>query len=123
MAFNVKHLVLVLSAMLCIAILAAAIFFIYHPFWSGGMNNVDPEMARIAKLQLEKQAIDFWEWRLQDDPEFATAASVHTYNDKLEDQSLQAHDARFKRCKQFVNDLSQASYCSTQQTFLGLSRV
>ncbi len=99
MAFNLKHLVLILSALLCIAILVVAIFFMYHPFWSN-----------IAKIQLEKQAKDFWEWRLEDDPEFATAASVHIYNDKLEDQSLQAHDARFNRCKQFISDLSQASH-------------
>ena len=107
MALNIKHLVLILSALLSIAILVVVIFFIHHHFWSSGMNDVKRQNATV---QLQKQAKDFWEWRLKEDPELATATGVHVYDDKLEDQSLQAHDARFNRCKQFISDLSQASH-------------
>ncbi len=67
-------------------------------------------MAESAQSQLEKQAQDFWNWRLEDDPEFATSANVHIYNDRLENQSVQAYEERLNKCKQFLSHLKQVSY-------------
>ena len=110
MAFTLRHLVLITSTVLCMTVLGVVIFYSKHPIWSRKARDIDPVMAKLAQSQLEKQAQDFWNWRLEDDPEFATSANVHIYNDRLENQSVQAYEGRLNKCKQFLSHLREVSY-------------
>ncbi|KAF2365377.1 Protein of unknown function DUF885 [Trinorchestia longiramus] len=54
---------------------------------------------------------DFWDWRLQDMPEFATFVGFHEYNDRLDDLSMEAFDNRLNKSFEFlgrVDDIEPA---------------
>ena len=43
---------------------------------------------------VEKLCADFWSWRVQGSPEFATFCGVHEFDDQLDDTSVQAYEKR-----------------------------
>jgi uncharacterized protein (DUF885 family) len=56
--------------------------------------------ARFAAL-VERN----WQWRLREDPTFATSVGVNDFNDRLEDASLAAIERRDGETKAFLADL------------------
>ncbi|KAK2184008.1 hypothetical protein NP493_286g01037 [Ridgeia piscesae] len=45
---------------------------------------------------------DFWAWRLEETPEFASAVGVHDFDRRLETYTLEAFDHRTEQCRQFL---------------------
>ncbi|XP_018027215.1 uncharacterized protein LOC108682539 [Hyalella azteca] len=57
-----------------------------------------------AQLSPDVQTLcdDFWQWRLQDMPEFATFVGFHAYNDRLDDLSMEAYENRLNKVYEFL---------------------
>ena len=51
---------------------------------------------------------EFWTWRLQESPEFATAIGVHDYDDRLDDLSLEAFERRCSKAGEFLTKIVEA---------------
>lgn len=45
---------------------------------------------------------DYWNWRMADSPEFASAVGIRDYDDQLDDLSFEAHQRRYDQCKAFL---------------------
>src|SRR5262245_51466690 len=56
--------------------------------------------ARFASL-VERN----WQWRLREDPTFATSVGVNDYNDRLDDASLAAIERRDRETNAFLAEL------------------
>ena len=50
---------------------------------------------------------EFWIWRLEESPEFATAVGIHDYDWKLDDHSLQAFQRREQEAAGFLKRLEE----------------
>ena len=66
------------------------------------MDLPDPE-------SLKKISEEFWQWRLEDVPEFATACNIHMYNDKLESQTVGSFENKLKKCQDFLGKLAKVN--------------
>jgi hypothetical protein len=64
----------------------------------GRQNDVDQEC-------LNQIVDEFWEWRMKNNPEFASNIGDHRYTDRVEDYSLEAFEMRkvIKKNKPFPN--------------------
>ncbi|HKL87833.1 MAG TPA: DUF885 family protein, partial [Salinibacter sp.] len=58
-----------------------------------------------AADQLHRLFEDAWEWRLQENPLFATAVGVHKYNDELPTVSVAAAERRLEQERAFLKRL------------------
>ena len=50
----------------------------------------------------------FWEWRLNESPEFATSIGIHDFDDRLDDLSLEAFKRREETAKELLNLLKES---------------
>ncbi|XP_068227535.1 uncharacterized protein [Palaemon carinicauda] len=57
-------------------------------------NGLSPGLAQLCT--------DYWNWRMKDSPEFATAVGIHDYDDQLDDLSLEAYQRRYEQCEAFL---------------------
>ena len=65
-----------------------------------------PAMAQEnASDRLHQLFEDVWEWRLQENPLFATSVGVHEYNDELPTVSVEAEQRRLKKERAFLKRL------------------
>ena len=64
-------------------------------------------MALTDQESLKKISEEFWQWRLKDVPEFATACNIHTYNDRLESQTVSSFENKLKKCQEFLEKLAK----------------
>ena len=72
---------------------------------------VSPKIMALTDQDLLKEiAEDFWQWRLKDVPEFATACNIHLYNDKLESQTIDSFQSKVERCKEILKRLSKVAH-------------
>ena len=71
------------------------------------------EMANMATSSeeiLQNICKEFWMWRLEESPEFATTCNVHEQNDKLTVRTEKTFEERVKKCKKFLELLSLVKY-------------
>ncbi|KAK4315043.1 hypothetical protein Pmani_013714 [Petrolisthes manimaculis] len=63
-----------------------------------------PGSASDAKLSPELQQLvdDYFNWRVQDMPQFATFVGIHDYDDLLDDMSLPAYQSRYNKSQEFL---------------------
>ena len=50
---------------------------------------------------------NFWTWRLQESPEFATSIGFHDYDDRLNDLSLEAFERRNSKAEEFLRRIDE----------------
>ncbi|XP_052214630.1 uncharacterized protein LOC127833430 isoform X7 [Dreissena polymorpha] len=50
---------------------------------------------------------DFWQWRLQEAPEFASSIDVHTYDNRTEQYTIAVLDDRHRKAQQLIRDLDK----------------
>lgn len=60
-------------------------------------------MCSVAKL--DDIVNEFWLWKLEDSPEFATTVSVHDKDHALESHSLQVLEKRHRKCAVWLKEL------------------
>ena len=65
------------------------------------------ELTLLTKLLEE-----FHEWRVQEFPEYATTADVHSFNHQLEELSLKKYEERKLKCDEFLARLKQVENIS-----------
>ena len=64
-------------------------------------------MASSDSELLKKISEDYWQWRLEDVPEFATACNIHIYNNRLQSQTSGYFEEKVRRCQEFLQRLSE----------------
>ncbi|XP_018009552.1 uncharacterized protein LOC108667079 isoform X2 [Hyalella azteca] len=60
-----------------------------------------PEQPQLSE-EFQRLADDFWQWLLQDRPEFATRVGFHDFDHRLTNMSLAAYDKRLADVEQFL---------------------
>ena len=65
------------------------------------INDVKEREDDVDKKCLSQIVDAFWEWRMKNNPEFASNIGDHRYTDKVEDFSLEAFEMR--KVKTFSN--------------------
>ncbi|KAA0188751.1 hypothetical protein HAZT_HAZT005680 [Hyalella azteca] len=60
-----------------------------------------PEQPQLSE-EFQRLADDFWQWLLQDRPEFATSVGFHDFDHRLTNMSLAAYDKRLADVEQFL---------------------
>jgi len=63
-----------------------------------------PSKAEIAE-KVSHLFQDFFAWRLEDNPEFATRLGNHTYDRNLSSYSMSAYELRWNRCQEYLEEL------------------
>ncbi|KAK2555328.1 hypothetical protein P5673_022958 [Acropora cervicornis] len=63
----------------------------------------------MTSTEVEDILKSFWEWRLRESPEFATQIGVHTFDNALDDHSLEAYARRQEDCREFLEKLKAVS--------------
>lgn len=63
----------------------------------------------MTSTEVEDILKSFWEWRLRESPEFATQIGVHTFDNGLDDHSLEAYARRQEDCREFLEKLKAVS--------------
>lgn len=71
----------------------------------GGQPSNELPSVEAPSKQLHQLFEEAWEYRLQQNPIFATQAGVHTYNDKLPDVSVEAKKRQLEQEKKFLGRL------------------
>jgi len=61
-------------------------------------TTCDPELSKELKAFFD----EYFEWRMEDMPQFATFVGFHDYNDRLDDMSLAAYEDRLKKTEDFL---------------------
>ena len=64
-----------------------------------------PAKAQDASDRLDQLFEEAWEWRLQENPLFATSVGVHDYNDELPTVSVEAAERRLEQERTFLKRL------------------
>ncbi|XP_022243745.1 uncharacterized protein LOC106461180, partial [Limulus polyphemus] len=92
-------------------------------------TSVNSEKKGV-KNDAEKLYSEFWQWRLQESPEFASMIGKHMYDDKLDSYSLEAFRKRKSTAEQFLqksqelvlengtSDLNMEMFISGLQTYV-----
>ncbi|XP_037803053.1 uncharacterized protein LOC119597548 [Penaeus monodon] len=60
--------------------------------------------SQILSPCVERAAAGYWQWRINDLPEFSSFVGIHNQDDKLDDLSLAAHEARYRQCQAFLEE-------------------
>ncbi|KAA0188748.1 hypothetical protein HAZT_HAZT005679 [Hyalella azteca] len=60
-----------------------------------------PEQPQLSE-EFQRLADDFWQWLLQDRPDFATSVGFHDFDHRLTNMSLAAYDKRLADVEQFL---------------------
>lgn len=71
----------------------------------GLISSCAPPGAKVAE-KLHTLFDDYWQWRLEENPEFATYLGDDRYNDRLSDVSLEAFDNRYRQRREFLERLA-----------------
>ena len=61
----------------------------------------------VATAELHQIIVEYWSWRLEQAPEFATMCGVHKFDDRLSSYSLDAIEQRVEQCKVFLERLNR----------------
>ena len=72
------------------------------------MGSCNHQADRATMTSKESILERFWEWRLKESPEFATAIGIHDFDDKLDDLSLESFRRREKAAEELLNELEEA---------------
>ncbi|XP_013415976.1 uncharacterized protein LOC106177676 isoform X1 [Lingula anatina] len=59
------------------------------------------------KTDLNQLMIDFYDWRLQDNPQFATTSGESRYGNRLENLTIEAYEARKAKCEDYLARLDK----------------
>ncbi|XP_053402444.1 uncharacterized protein LOC123548403 [Mercenaria mercenaria] len=70
------------------------------------ISDVRGRQTDVDKKCLNEIVEDFWEWRMKNNPEFASNVGDHRYTDKVEDYSLEAFEGRKMDMDGFLKRLS-----------------
>lgn len=70
--------------------------------------------SQILSPRVKQIADDYWRWRIDDLPEFASFVGIHNQDEKLDDLSLSAHKARHKQCQAFLEEAKTLENCLTK---------
>ncbi|XP_054719702.1 uncharacterized protein LOC129229422 [Uloborus diversus] len=57
-----------------------------------------------VKERSKKLFEDFWNWRLEDSPEFATIIGEHAFDDKLQSYALESFEKRIEKVEEFFKE-------------------
>ncbi|XP_076321633.1 uncharacterized protein LOC143231037 isoform X2 [Tachypleus tridentatus] len=90
----------VLLYFLCIHIMGT-VKVLYSQASGQGPTNVNNEENDV-KNGAEQLYSEFWQWRLQESPEFSSLIGNHMYDDKLDSYSLEAFRKRKNTAEQFL---------------------
>ncbi|MFQ6615155.1 MAG: DUF885 family protein [Fidelibacterota bacterium] len=71
----------------------------------GFVSSCSPRESSVA-ARLHTLLDEYWQWRLTENPEFATYLGDDRYNDRLTDMSLQAIEERHRRRQQYLEKLA-----------------
>lgn len=63
--------------------------------------------SAAATAELQSLTDSYWEWRLQEFPQFATSIGDQRYNDRLDDLSVEAFERRHVYRQKLLQDLKQ----------------
>lgn len=63
-----------------------------------------PSKAQIAE-KVRDLFNDFFSWRLEDNPEFATQLGIHKYDANLTSYSMESYEFRWNRCQELLEQL------------------
>ena len=67
-------------------------------------------MGTSSEEILQNICKEFWKWRLEESPEFATTCNVHEQNHKLTVRTEKTFEERMRKCKEFLELLSLVKY-------------
>ena len=67
------------------------------------MLAVSPQSMALYMTILQ----DFWTWRLQESPEFATSIGLHEHDERLDDLRLDAFERRKSRAEEFLKKIDE----------------
>ena len=65
--------------------------------------------------QVSKLFEDFWRWRINNAPEFATAIGKHEYDDRLDEMSVASYKRRVDEVNQFLVEVKSLESASITQ--------
>ncbi|KAI0220937.1 hypothetical protein LSAT2_027636 [Lamellibrachia satsuma] len=80
-------------------------------------NTNDRSLFLLLLSSYTELVNDFWAWRLEETPEFASAIGVHDFDQRLESYTLEAFDHRAEYARQFLTRID-----ATNVTSLSASR-
>ncbi|KAL3846419.1 hypothetical protein ACJMK2_017412 [Sinanodonta woodiana] len=67
--------------------------------------NYTEKIKKDANRQMDKITSDYFNWRLETEPEWSTTLGVHRYNDKLESWNYRDFETRKNKAQRFLEQL------------------
>ncbi|XP_013773982.2 uncharacterized protein LOC106458959 [Limulus polyphemus] len=85
-----------------VALLGVIIFHLLQNWYQYSEDQEPEGSSKMFKKEVEALFSEFWQWRLQESPEFASIIGNHIFDDKLESYSLEAFQKRKSEAESFL---------------------